>query len=379
MTNSLQKKLMKYSLATGAIMLAGISANAQVVYTDVDPDETFATVDTQYDLDLNNDGTVDFHILRLSGTAGAAIRVVSCPAGNEVLGSTSATGAFFNAYALDADVAIDATETIWNGTINGGALTLAWGSGSGNWAAGATDKYLGLRFDIDGATHYGWVRLDAAAAGESFTVKDFAYESTPELGIIAGDMGSPAEDFEVTLNVDMSEAITNLLFDPEADALYATGSFVGWTEPGLDIPNQLLTDVDNDGIYTLVRRDVAGEYLYKYFINDGWNGGEWNGDPNRVYTVTDADIVMNDVFGVLAINNMNANVTVSPNPTRGLLNVTANENFEVSVVDLAGRVIATSNMTNNATTIDLTNQSTGVYIVNLTSETQKLTYKIVIE
>jgi hypothetical protein len=53
-------------------------------------------------------------------------------------------------------------------------------------------------------------------------------------------------------------------------------------------------------IYTATLELEAGTYEYKYFsdaIGAGWDGGEWVGDPNRVVTVVDADVVVNDIFG----------------------------------------------------------------------------------
>jgi hypothetical protein len=44
--------------------LAFAHSNAQIVYTDVNPD---TTIDGSYNLDLNNDGTADF-ILQVSAT-----------------------------------------------------------------------------------------------------------------------------------------------------------------------------------------------------------------------------------------------------------------------------------------------------------------------
>jgi len=49
------------------------------------------------------------------------------------------------------------------------------------------NKYLGVRLKISGQTHYGWVQL--VWDGTTFIYKDFAYESTPNKAIKAGDKG----------------------------------------------------------------------------------------------------------------------------------------------------------------------------------------------
>ena len=59
----------------------------------------------------------------------------------------------------------------------------------GPWL-GMTNKYLGLRFQIGANLHYGWARLDVPANATSFTIKDYAYESTANTPIAAGATGA---------------------------------------------------------------------------------------------------------------------------------------------------------------------------------------------
>ena len=103
-----------------------------------------------------------------------------------------------------------------------------------------------------------------------------------------------AEIYQLTLNLDMSLAPG---FDPETDLVYVSGTFVGfWSIPGTDPDNQLMTRVDESMTWTKTFYLEAGEYEYKYFLNDGWEGGEWGGDPNRVIFVAE-DMVVNDLWG----------------------------------------------------------------------------------
>jgi hypothetical protein len=55
------------------------------------------------------------------------------------------------------------------------------------------DKYLGFRFRIGPpeapSLHFGWLRLDTNRATGLMTVKDWAYQSDPEVGILAGAGG----------------------------------------------------------------------------------------------------------------------------------------------------------------------------------------------
>jgi hypothetical protein len=59
------------------------------------------------------------------------------------------------------------------------------GSSTGYWP-GATDRYLALKLIVGANTYFGWVRIDVVPTSTSFTVKDYAYNSTPNACIQAG-------------------------------------------------------------------------------------------------------------------------------------------------------------------------------------------------
>ena len=62
----------------------------------------------------------------------------------------------------------------------------------GNWTGTQEDKYLGIKFEINGNFHYGWIQLTTiiyAFDNMEFTVKGFAYNTVANEGILAGDTG----------------------------------------------------------------------------------------------------------------------------------------------------------------------------------------------
>ncbi|MBE0641085.1 MAG: T9SS type A sorting domain-containing protein [Bacteroidales bacterium] len=185
----LEQKIKAYSMAATAILAVQPAAGA-IVYTDLVPDSTYSGANADFLLDLNNDGVDDFNIQFTVGTASRSVRVLPSM-GNEVLGSSG--GAYFYPFVLNLNDPIGGGQTAWNGTINGGYLTLAWlyttGGTYGNWF-GATNKYMGLRFKIGTDWHYGWVRLDIPTDVSSMTVKDFAYEAIANTPIAAGATGA---------------------------------------------------------------------------------------------------------------------------------------------------------------------------------------------
>lgn len=184
--SSLAEKLKAYSLAAGALAVIPGAANANIIYTDENPDFS-GVIGSQYFLDLNNDGNDDFRIWH-NGSSNLYISPLTST--NEVLGSGGATFAYPFALTSGAMVS-SAAGGFFNNGFAGGFQSLNYGSCSfGNWCS-VTDRYIGLRFDIGGNIHYGWVRLDVNQAGSVWTIKDYAYEDVATAPIPAGAMGSP--------------------------------------------------------------------------------------------------------------------------------------------------------------------------------------------
>lgn len=112
------------------------------------------------------------------------------------------------------------------------------------------------------------------------------------------DPGYDPDLFTVTFRVDMGN-VPYLIFDDFYDNLYITGSILDWAEPG-SIPDMQLMEPlnESEGIYTATFELPPGEYEYKYFINEGWEGGEWEAWPNRTVQVS-GDMVVYDMFAIM--------------------------------------------------------------------------------
>ncbi len=85
-----------------------------------------------------------------------------------------------------------------------------------------------------------------------------------------------------------------------ADNVYMSGTIANpiWPVPGSN-PDLLMTrESPGSPFFVKTFQLNPGEYQYKYFRNDGWGGGEWSGNPNRVINITGATII-NDYFGHL--------------------------------------------------------------------------------
>jgi len=169
------KSLKKAFSILGLLVLCFITKrlDAQIIYTDI----LDATPNATYPLDLNNDNIVDFLIQFDLGD-----KVMCKPQNNNAY-----SGYYFdNVYlpwANPTNTTICDSLTTWYDTMNPG--TMASGTNMGYWI-GATDKYLALKIIVGNQTFYGWARLDVAAASTSFTIKDYAYQSTPNKCILSG-------------------------------------------------------------------------------------------------------------------------------------------------------------------------------------------------
>jgi hypothetical protein len=106
---------------------------------------------------------------------------------NLTLGEMGAYTSFGYATAIAAGTTIDASSATWNGGVAQMILASVYsGSYYGNLGDNA-EHFLGVTFNTGGNTYFGWIRVkDIPTDGSSITIVDFAYESTADGGIIAG-------------------------------------------------------------------------------------------------------------------------------------------------------------------------------------------------
>lgn len=196
----LQKKL--YGFIATAMMFS-VSANAQIIYTDVNPDTSIICTgypcSKSYNLDLNNDGTVDFTLSTNYSRCAHFQGMIN----RRSVNITSQSGNLAAANMLSANSTIGSNLSFSTNTIplrsivSGSPAPGCPGTvgSSGSWTE-TTDHYLGLQFSVGTNTYYGWVRLIVVVASNlatpvSCTVKDYAYNSIPNQPILAGQTCPP--------------------------------------------------------------------------------------------------------------------------------------------------------------------------------------------
>lgn len=193
-----------FSVLVVAAFLFAANAHAQIVYTDVIPDTTVSATNGAYNLDLNNDGVIDFTLRKenvyfcpaMLGAISTTYTdiVIDALNGNEVSNDTNNYPKklkFNNVIKNGGTAWIDAADQLLAKKSNvirrgrdhcfiASPLTYA-----GNWNA-AGNRYVGLRLIVGATKYYGWVRLNVANGGNAVTIKDYAYDSTPGHSIKAG-------------------------------------------------------------------------------------------------------------------------------------------------------------------------------------------------
>lgn len=187
-----KKKLGTYTVMAGAVLGAN-AVNAQINYVDIQ-DVTVDTDSAHFDLDLNQDGDPDFRISQYLdfGNTGLLDAILVTPF-DSVYGRTA--GEVQNTYnypynMMPGDSIGDDTNWLGNGETAPGFLVFQYDGTpypNSNWKGPVTGGFLGLRILEDDGLHYGWLRLDVASDNRSFTVKDFAYNTTAEEALQAGE------------------------------------------------------------------------------------------------------------------------------------------------------------------------------------------------
>jgi hypothetical protein len=191
------KNLNAYALgatAAGVAMLAMVpAAAAEVVYTPANQAVPPNRGGTGFLLDLNHDGTADFLIVNFYSTTSAILNVWVSPeqGGNEMFSNVPGYAA-----AIPAGAVIGASGRFHPAqSLDMANDDFPIGNCQGPWKQ-AHNKYLGLKFEINGEVHFGWARLSVTCftpRAARVLLTGYAYETVAGKAITAGDIGSAEE------------------------------------------------------------------------------------------------------------------------------------------------------------------------------------------
>jgi len=189
----LERRMLLYVLAAGSALAAVPAAQARVIFTSsniVYHGHTIA-------IDLNNDGVTDFNFsvivtggcgtesrgycnffMEMRGAAASNLVEMGPEGGQAALIKGSKIGSG-NDYSDKGDMVAFLSEP------SGQFLTGSW--------LNVTNRFLGVKFIIGGQIHYGWIGFRGVSGIESAAFAGWAYETTPNKPIAAGDRGEAGD------------------------------------------------------------------------------------------------------------------------------------------------------------------------------------------
>lgn len=297
----LTKKIKAYSVVAGVVIAFAPEVSAEIHRTNIDPDLTFTNDGSVYNLDLNNDGLVDFRIHLLAynyynpncQNASDIGEVFIEPFSNNAVNALQTTfsnpsGGIYNVYTANAINKFGAINKDLNWVNNNfyssssyilmGADFYAasfgniyWDLQIGPWL-GVSDKYLGLKLLTDEGVLYGWARLDVSKDGKSFTIKDYAYEDIPNKPIYAGTGIANINTVDINNNVSVY-SFSNKIFvnTKETNGTITVLNSLGQVVNSSDINNsQTIISLNNikTGIYFVRIEMNEGIITKKVFIEE---------------------------------------------------------------------------------------------------------------
>lgn len=185
---------------------------SQAVYTDINPDMVIDVDGEIGNIDMNNDGVLDFGFLNAMDTIftldyepqSYLERIYGGPKNpnNAIAGSSNqftlsygGLTTYYYPFVLPNGILVNDSMEFQTAGYQFLAFRTfyftTWFSGTlegGNWYPEILDQYIGVRFlDTLGCNHYGWLRCDVKDEGRTLVIKDYAYETKCDTAILTGD------------------------------------------------------------------------------------------------------------------------------------------------------------------------------------------------
>lgn len=229
LTDSVHQQLNMYALAAGAACACSLysppAADAKIVYK---PVHMRLKQDSAFPLYFDGDRKGDFFLVfNYSGedepkvdSLAVCHKPTKTNYGYQCYRSNALNAVRVNASGFASTLKVGAKIQKGDRFTNNNGVPMAsafWLSGTnstrwfGPWAnngRGVKNRYLGLKFRLGGAFHFGWARLSVGKAARGFTatLTGYAYETIPGKAIVAGATKGP--DYEAQPDPASIEAPT---------------------------------------------------------------------------------------------------------------------------------------------------------------------------
>jgi len=205
LNSNTEKKLLGYAALAGAsgvgILALVQPAEAEVVFTPAH--QIISGFNGPFLLDLNGDGIADFSFgtyfssTLISGKA--TLQVYGIAKTNQILGERRHHIAFASALPPGVEVGPNAKFAASNTLMGGATFRAGHTSYFGPWAPRGgqrKDRFVGLKFVIDGQIHFGWARFNVRIRPPNKGTLDavltgYAYETDVNTPIETGQTSGP--------------------------------------------------------------------------------------------------------------------------------------------------------------------------------------------
>ncbi len=245
-----------------------------------------------------------------------------------------------------------------------------------------------LTLEASAEEGYSFVNWTDAQQQEVSTEQEYSFSMPAnDLKLTANFQAIPVTH-KVTFSVSMeyvTQDYAGFDFDHDNDVVYIAGDFYnGWAEPGEDPDNQKMhPDQDDPMIYSITLDLEQGSYEYKFFLNEGTEGAEWDNEQNREVIVDDDMKVMtwfgssDDPTGIPHLSSRNISLTAYPVPAREHLTIESNTRIdEIQLINLMGQVLLSQKVQNNHFIMDVSAFEQGSYFIIAITAQGKRTIQI---
>ena len=235
-------------------LFIAFNTKAQVVYTDVNPD---SLVSSQYELDLNNDGTPEFMIEKTTDGGIDIVQATGLSNQDSLIGYYAGFPAITGyPSALSSNEVIDGASTYVDEGVMGGDHELIMEDA--DWPDGF-NRYLGLKFNINGEVHYAWAKIKISTDYVAFTITEYAYNATAGAAINSG-----------VVSVEENTSVTEMTVFPNPVSENATLSFYVNDESEIDFS---VYDLNGKLILAESRKiEKPGKQAFQLNVSQ-WNSG----------------------------------------------------------------------------------------------------------
>jgi hypothetical protein len=332
------KKLLIFTL----ISFFCFTAKAQISYTDVKPDAkrscNSSPCDNAYNIDLNNDGINDFVInakeaasFQCPNLTDIGVYITSLDSNSVVTYNSHPLMLILNTpiynqsvYTLNSPLSLRTIVWIFNRTTR-----FCSGVNTGLWLSDS-DGYIGLKLKKGNNVYYGWIRLSVSVSytvSDSFTIKDYAYNSVPNQPILAGEKSCNSP----TVTLSASGPLSFCNGDSVKFTANGSGYLYQWKKNGVNISGA------TSQTYTA---KTAG--TYKCFVTNSCGSIASTG---KKVTLTCKGSFINTEISNEKIISQATHLKIAPNPFSNSTTISftlpQSQIVSISIYDVNGRLIKT--------------------------------------